>query len=243
MKKTTSGRMDCQKIIEQLKQYANPKNVEGMVHYGINPEKTLGVNIHKLREIAKAVGKDHALALELWNSGIHEARILAGFVDRPSEVTESQMDAWVMDFDSWDICDGISNHLFDKTPFAYDKAIAWCQRPEEYVRRAGFVLMATLAVHDKKAPDEKLAQFFPYMIRYASDERNFVKKAVNWALRQLGKRNVALCKQALAIAAEILTLDSKAARWIARDAIRELEKKLPDLQTKTASKSKKTKAK
>lgn len=243
MDKANTKRMSCQKIIEQLKACANPKNVEGMARYGINPEKTLGVTTTKLREIAKAAGKDHELALELWNSEIHEAKILAGFVDKPNEVTESQMEAWIKDFDSWDVCDGTCNHLFDKTPFAYDKAIVWCQRIEEYVRRAGFVLVATLAVHDKKAPDEKLSQFFPYIVRYASDERNFVKKAVNWALRQIGKRNVALCSQALAVSAEILKLDSKAARWIARDAIRELEKKLPEIKKKAAGKQKPVKAK
>ena len=228
--------MNCLKIIEQLKACASPENVAGMARYGINPANTLGVNVTTLREIAKAVGKDHDLAMELWYSGIHDARILAGFVDLPSLVTERQMEAWVNAFDSWDICDGTCNHLFDKTPFAYDKAIAWCQRQEEYVRRAGFVLMATLAVHDKKAPDERLAQFFPYILKYASDERNFVKKAVNWSLRQIGKRNVALCSQALAVAAEMLKLGSKAARWAARDAIRELERKLPEIKKKSTGK-------
>ncbi len=243
MDKASNKHLNCQMIIEQLKACANPKNVAGMARYGINPEKTLGVNVTKLREIAKAAGRDHELALELWQSGIHEARILAGFVDKPKEVTESQMEAWVNDFDSWDICDGTCNHLFDKTLFAYGKAIAWCQRQEEYVRRAGFVLMATLAVHDKKSPDEKLVQFFPYIVRYASDERNFVKKAVNWALRQIGKRNAFLCSQALAVSAEILKLDSKAARWVARDAIRELEKKLPEIKKKASGKLKTAKAK
>ncbi len=235
--------INFQTIIEQLKSYANPKNVEGMARYGINTDKTLGVNVTKLREIAKAAGRNHQLAMDLWNSEIHEARILAGFVDKPNEVTEAQMDAWANDFDSWDICDGTCNHLFDKTPFAYDKAISWCQQEKEYVRRAGFVLMATLAVHDKKAPDDKLTQFFPYIIRYASDERNFVKKAINWALRQIGKRNVTLCSQSLAVADQLLSLDSKAARWVARDAIRELEKKLPEIRKKADAKAKTIKKK
>ncbi len=217
--------MTSQEIIERLKSHADPKNVEGMALYGINPQNTLGIKVAILRKIAKETGKNHELALELWTSGIHEARILAAFVDNPALVTEEQMDAYVKDFDSWDICDGTCNHLFDKTPFAYQKAVEWAQKNEEYVRRSGFVMMATLAVHDKKAADEKFLGFLPLIKEYALDERNFVKKAVNWALRQIGKRNIQLGHKARELALEIQKLDSQSARWIARDAIRELEKR------------------
>jgi len=175
----------------------------------------------------------HELALELWDSEIHEARILAGFIDDPAKVTEEQLETWVLDFDSWDICDQVCSALFDKTDFAYQKAEEWSERPEEFVKRAGFVLMATLAVHDKKAPDAPFEKFLEICKREATDERNFVRKAVNWAIRSIGKsRNVNLYNKALQIAQEILKENaqgetlcrSKTARWIANDAISELEK-------------------
>jgi 3-methyladenine DNA glycosylase AlkD len=144
-------------------------------------------------------------------------------VDEPAKVTEAQLERWARDFDSWDICDGVCSNLFDRTPFARGKAIEWSARREEYVKRAGFVLMAALAVHDKKAPDALFREFLPLIEREATDERNFVKKAVNWALRQIGKRNGALNRDAIAAAKRIRRIDSKAARWIAADALRELQ--------------------
>jgi len=212
-------------IIIRLKSLSNPKNVEGMARFGISSANTLGVSMPELRKIGKEIGKDHKLALELWDSGIHEARILAGLVDDSTLVTASQMDKWVAGFDSWDVCDQVCMNLFRKTVFAHEKAAEWSRRKEEFVKRAGYALMATLAVHDKKATDAKLAAFFPLIIRGADDERNFVKKAVNWALRQIGKRNAALRDAALECAREVAKIDCKAARWIAADAIRELEKK------------------
>jgi 3-methyladenine DNA glycosylase AlkD len=212
-------------VLKSLKAMANPANVEGMARFGINPKNTLGVSMPALRKVGKEIGKDHQLALGLWDSGVHEARILAGLIDEPSLVTEEQMERWVRDFDSWDVCDQVCMNLFDKTPIAYDKAVAWSHHDGEFVKRAGYALIAVLAVHDKKASDEKLAMFFSHIIRGADDERNFVKKAVNWALRQIGKRNPALCEKALKCARQIAAIDSKAARWIAADAIRELEKK------------------
>ncbi|MGW8251979.1 MAG: DNA alkylation repair protein, partial [Anaerolineales bacterium] len=178
-----------QAILERLRSMANPENVAGMERYGINTQNTLGISIYTLRPLAKEIGRDHGLALGLWDSGIHEARILACYIDDPQQVTEAQMERWALDFDSWDVCDQVCSSLFDHTPFAYQKALQWSERDEEFVKRAGFVLMAALSVHDKGAPDERFEQFFPGILREASDGRNYVKKAVNWALRQIGKRS------------------------------------------------------
>jgi 3-methyladenine DNA glycosylase AlkD len=205
---------------------SNPKAVEGMARFGINPNNTYGVSIPNLRTIAKEIGKNHLLAQELWSSGVHEARIMATLIDEPTMVTEAQMERWVNDFDSWDVCDQCCSNLFDKTSFAYQKAIEWSKRNEEFVKRAGFVLMATLAVHDKKAKDEAFMNFLPIIKRESVDDRNFVKKAVNWALRQIGKRNVALNKAAIEAVKEIQKIDSKSAKWIASNAISELNNDL-----------------
>jgi 3-methyladenine DNA glycosylase AlkD len=211
-----------EEILARLHSLANPDNVAGMSRYGINTQDTLGISIYTLRPIAKEIGRDHALALALWDSGIHEARILASYVEEPLEVTEAQLERWVLDFDSWDVCDQVCD-LFGRTPFAYPKAFEWSRREEEFVKRAGFVLMAELAAHDKQAPDEKLAQFLPIIARESNDERNFVKKAVNWALRNIGKRDRYLNGLAIETANQIRQIsDSKTARWIAADALREL---------------------
>jgi len=211
-----------EKYLKQLKSLSDPEAVAGMARFGINPDNTLGVSIPTLRKMAKEIGKNHALAQEFWSSGVHEARILAGMVDDPGEVTAEQMERWAADFDSWDVCDQVCSNLFDKTRFAYEKAHEWSGREEEFVRRAGFVLMAVLSVHDKKTGDEKFLEFLPLIKNGALDERNFVKKAVNWALRQIGKRNMDLNKAAILTANDILKIDSKAAKWIASDALREL---------------------
>ncbi len=214
--------MDYNEIINRLKALSDPEAVKGMARFGINPENTYGVSIPNLRKMAKAAGKDHDLAQELWASGIHEARILAGMVDDPALVTEEQMEAWVKDFDSWDVCDQVCMNLFDKTPLAWQKVIDWSEREEEFVRRAAFALIACLAWHDKQAEDEKFVALLPVIERGATDERNFVRKAVNWALRHIGKRNLNLNRAAINAAKEIQGIDSKAARWIAADALREL---------------------
>ncbi len=193
-----------------------------MVRFGISADNTLGVSVPILREMAKTIGKDHALALELWESGIHEARLLAGFIGEPEKTTKNQMNAWVADFDSWDICDQICSNLFDKTEFAYEMAFKWTADKREYVRRAGFVMMAALSVHDKKIDDKTFLKFFPLIEKYSTDERNFVRKAVNWALRQIGKRSLMLNRQAVIIGKKLEKLDSRSARWIAKDALREL---------------------
>ncbi len=215
--------MNLKKTLKLLKSLSNPKDKKGMSRFGINTGNAYGVSVYKLRKVAKEIGKDHSFAGELWNSGVHEARILATLVDEPGKVTETQMEKWVNDFDSWDVCDLCCGNLFDKTKFAYKKAFAWSKRKEEFVKRSGFVLMAALAVHDKDAPDSKLEKFFAIIKRESTDERNFVRKAVNWALRQIGKRNQALNRKAIRIAEEIKNTDSKAARWIASDALRELK--------------------
>jgi 3-methyladenine DNA glycosylase AlkD len=209
-------------VIDKLKSLASPEAVEGMARFGINPDHTLGIAIPTLRGLAGEIGRDHRLALDLWESGIHEARILACFIDDPRQVTEAQMELWVRDFDSWDVCDQCCSNLFDRTPYAYQKAVEWSGRSEEFVKRAGFVLMASLALHDKKAGDAQFEQFFPLIAREATDERNFVKKAVNWALRGIGKRGRRLNLLAVETAGQIAQLDSKSARWIASDALREL---------------------
>jgi 3-methyladenine DNA glycosylase AlkD len=214
--------MQYSEIIQKIKSLANSENVAGMARFGINTRNTYGVSIPVLRKMAREIGKDHELALELWESGIHEARLLACLIDRPDMVTGEQMENWVQDFDSWDVCDVCCGHLFDRTALAYQKAREWSEREEEFVKRAGFTLMAALSVHDKKASDEAMSEFLPMIKREAVDERNFVKKAVNWALRQIGKRNLKLNEMAVKTAGEIKQIDSKSARWIAGDAIREL---------------------
>ncbi len=214
--------MQYDEIINKLKSLSNPKAVEGMARFGINPKNTYGVSIPNLRKMAKDIGANHTLARRLWGSGIHEARILASMVDNPEMVTEDQIEGWVMDFDSWDVCDQCCMNLLEKTKFAYQKAFEWSSNDSEFTKRAGFVLMARLAVSDKKADDQQFDQFLPLIKREAGDNRNFVKKAVNWALRQIGKRNLNLNKRAIETAEEIQGMDFTSAKWIASNAIREL---------------------
>ena len=216
--------MELRTVVALLKKNSNPKNIAGMARFGINPKNTLGISIPFLRALAKKIGKEHQLALQLWKTKIHEARLLAGFIDDPKLVTVKQMESWVNDFDSWDVCDQVCSNLFDKTPYAYQKARQWTKSNKEYVRRAGFVMMACLAVHDKKAPDKTFLQFFPLIEKYSIDERNFVKKAVNWALRQIGKRRHSkLRKPAILLAKRLADSKSPAARWAGKDALRELQ--------------------
>jgi 3-methyladenine DNA glycosylase AlkD len=209
-------------VIKKLKALSNPEAVAGMARFGVNPENALGISIPDLRRMAKEIGKDHLLARRLWDSEIHEARILAGMIDDPEKVSGKQMDRWAKDFDSWDICDQCCSNLFDKTPSAYQKTVEWTRRKEEFVKRAGFVLMACLAVHDKETEDKTFLKFLPILKRESRDERNFVRKAVNWALRQIGKRSLFLNEEAIRTAREIKETNSKSAKWIASDAFREL---------------------
>lgn len=216
--------MTSEELLANLKTHANPANVAGMARYGINPKATLGVTIPVIRELAKRAGRSHDLAAELWQSGIHEARILAALVDEPARVTRRQMDRWARDFDSWDVCDQVCSNLFRYTPLAFEKAAQWARAKPEFVRRAGFSLMAGLAVKAKDASDAQFEAFFPLIAEAATDDRNIVKKAVNWALRQIGKRNPRLRQLAIAKAEEIRRIGSKSAHWIASDALRELRR-------------------
>ena len=217
-----SPMMTSEQVLEKLKSLSNAEALKGMARFGINVAKAFGVSMPNVRILAKKIGKDHKLAQELWESEIHEARILAGLIDEPDKVTEKQMDRWVKNFNSWDVCDQVCFNLFDKTEFAFQKINEWSKRKEEFVKRTAFALMAGLAIHSKTAGDKEFENFFPIMIREARDERNFVKKAVNWALRQIGKRNINLNKKAIKVAKQIQKIDSKSAKWIANDAIREL---------------------
>jgi 3-methyladenine DNA glycosylase AlkD len=223
---TDLNSMTVDEIVKKLESLENRANIEGMKRFGIVTKKAFGVPTPVLKQLAKEIKSQtadrHSLALELWQTEIHEARVIAYLIDNPKDVTEAQMDSWVKDFDNWAICDGACGHLFCKTKFAYEKAFEWAEREEEFIKRAGIVLMAWLAVHDKKADDDKILDFLPILETKAGDERNFIKKAVNWSLRQIGKRNLHLNKLAVETAEKIKLQNSKSARWIAADALREL---------------------
>lgn len=214
-------------VLAELQRLANPTNVAGMARFGIVGKKLLGITTVQLRAIAKRIGRNHELAEELWSSGIFEARILAAFIADPKRLTRRQANVWAKDFECWADCDGLCLHLFRKTPFAHELAVAWSKRREELVKRAGFTMMATLAVHDKAASNEVFRSYLRRVDEEASDERHNVKKGVNWALRQIGKRNLILNREAIRTAKRIQKLDSKAARWIASDALRELQRWKP----------------
>lgn len=225
-------------LLARLKAQANPANVRGMATVGIKAEGNLGVSMPAIRALAAEVRRDvkaahpkdragaeaelHVLALELWDEGVRDARMVGALVEVPALVTEQQMDAWVADLDSWDVCDLVTGSLFDRTEAAYRKAAEWAGREEEFVRRAGFATMAWLAVHDKKAPDDAFEAFLPLIEAGADDERNMVKKAVSWALRGIGKRSAGLHGPALAVAERLAASESKAARWVGKDAAKEL---------------------
>lgn len=217
-------------ILARLRALESAENRAGMARFGITVDNALGISVTTLRGIAREVLRPirrdadarHTLAAGLWASGIHEARILAALVDEPSCVTREQMEAWVAVFDSWDLCDQVCANLFDKTELAWDAAAEWTGRDEEFVKRAGFSLIAALAWHRTDADDGCLARYLPLIEREAGDERNFVKKAVNWALRQIGKRSTALNAEAVRVAERLLDSTSRAARWVGSDAYREL---------------------
>jgi 3-methyladenine DNA glycosylase AlkD len=210
-------------VLERLKKKARPDQLEGMARFGMTVEQRMGVSIPELRKLAKELGQDHELALKLWKTGIAESKILAAMIDDPNKLTEEQLEDWVKEINSWDVCDQVCMNLFEKTTLARKKIIDWSSREEEFVKRTAFSLIACLAWHDKKASDEKFIELLPVIMREATDERNFVKKAVNWALRNIGKRNLNLNEAAINTAREIQRLDSKAARWVASDALRELQ--------------------
>ena len=196
-----------------------------MARVGITVDRALGVSIPDLRRIARAHRGDHGLALELWATVIHEARILASMVDDPEQVSRAQMDAWVADFDSWDLCDQVCNNLFRSVAGVDQAARSWARARDAYVKRAAFSIVAVQAVHDEDRPDAYFTTWFPRIRRAATDDRTVVKKAVSWALRQIGKRNAALREAAIAEAGRLRSLDSTSARWIARDVMRDLDRR------------------
>jgi 3-methyladenine DNA glycosylase AlkD len=213
---------DVSDVVAELERLGTKRNVEGMARFGIRAKKVFGVSKPKLDGIARLIGKNHSLGLALWDTGIHDAKILAGMISDPRLVSSAQMDSWVREFDNWDTCDGTCCHLFVFAKPVWTKAIAWSGRPEEFQKRAGFALAAYLAYRDKTARDSKFSRFLKIIEREADDERNFVRKAVNWALRNIGKRNRKLNEAAILIAERIGQRNSKAARWVASDALREL---------------------
>ena len=219
--------MTVDEVIAGLKELRNPENVAGMERYAIVTAKSFGVPTPALKQFAKEVKKRatdrHMLAQELWETGIYDARAVGFLIDDPKLVTKKQMEAWAKDFDNWATVDGTCCYLFCRTPFAYEKAVEWAGKKPEFIKRAGFAMMAYLAVHDKRAPDEKLAGFLPLIEKHSDDDRNFVKKAVNWALRQIGKRSLSLNKLSIEAAERIKLQGTKPARWIATDALRELK--------------------
>ena len=220
---TTQPTPTLEQIVVQLNLLADPTGITVQQRFGIHPAHPLGIPMPRLRALAKGV-RDHPLALQLWQTGIHEARILASLVDDPKSVNLDQMESWVQDFDSWDVCDQVCSNLFERTVFAIDRAHTWPDRQPEYVRRAGFTMMAALASHRKNEPDETFLEFLPLIIQYSTDTRNFVRKAVNWALRGIGKRNPVLLAAAIQSANQILEVDSPTAHWVAHDALRELSR-------------------
>jgi len=221
--------VNFQQIIKKLKSLSNLKAVEGMARFGISSDKTLGISMPVLRKLGKKIGKNHQLAIKLWDSGYHEAKILASIVAEIDKLDEKTMDKWIKGFDSWDVCDQVMMNLFYKSPIAYRKAMEWCDLKPEFERRAGFALMAVLGWKDKKADDKKFDQFIPAILKYATDNRNYVKKAVNWAIRQIGKRAChseqgrGMNKKFIQVAEEVAKLNNKTAKWIAGDALRELK--------------------
>ena len=222
MRKSRST-LEYAEVLERLESLADPDGVSSQARFGIETRRAYGIRVPVLRKLARETGKNHRLAQQLWETEIHEARLLATMIADPKQMTEKLMDRWAADLDSWDLCDGCCGNLFDKTEFAYKKAEEWSLRSEEFVKRAAFALMASLAVHDKEAQDEAFLAFLAVIERECTDDRNFVKKAVNWALREIGKRNLGLNAAAIDSADAIRRIDSQSARWIASDALRELK--------------------
>jgi 3-methyladenine DNA glycosylase AlkD len=209
-------------ILAELERQGSRRNRDGMARYGIVASKVFGVSVGALQQLAKRIGREHALAAALWQTGWYEARMLAAFVDDPAEVTSAQMDAWARDFENWAICDTVCMHLFDRTPHAWRKVVAWSRRRDEFVRRAAFALLASLALHDKASPNDRFLRALPLIERASTDDRNFVKKGVNWALRSIGNRNRALNAAAIDAAERLARSDDATARWIGKDAVRGL---------------------
>jgi 3-methyladenine DNA glycosylase AlkD len=217
-----SPRDETEAVVASLKRMATKGVRDGMARYGIPSDKAFGVSVGALKKLAKGLGRSHALAAALWDTGWYEARMLAAFVDNPAQVTPTQMDRWCRDFDNWAICDTACFHLFDRTPHAWDKVAQWSRCREEFIKRAAFALLWGLTVHDKQAADDRFTEGLRLIEGAATDDRNFVKKAVNMALRATGKRNRELKVAAVAVAERLAESPDAAARWVGKDALREL---------------------
>jgi len=223
--KPTVDKLDINAALAWLEEHSSPKIRDEMLpRYGINAPKAFGVSVANLHKLAKIVGRNHEFALALWETGWYEARMLAALVDEPERVTPSQMDKWCRDFDNWGICDTVCFHLFDRVPHAYGKVEQWARRRDEFVRRGAFALMASLALHDKQASDENFTKWFPLIEEGANDDRNFVKKGVSWALRGIGKRNAKLKSAAIKVAQRLASSSQASARWVGKDALRDLSR-------------------
>ncbi len=222
--KNPNSKYTIEDIVAKLKSKANPENLEGMARYGISTANRFGNSIPDLRKLAKGIGKNHKLALDLWKKGIDETKILASMIGEENKMTEDQAEKWVVDFNSWDVCDQVCMNLFKKLPFAEKKIKEWSKREEEFVKRGAFAIIACIAVYDKEKPDKEFLKFLSQIKKAATDERNYVKKAVSWALRNIGKRNKNLNKEIVKFAKELEKTDSESARWIARDILKDIQR-------------------
>jgi 3-methyladenine DNA glycosylase AlkD len=222
MPKTATERMTVEEVLAWLREHGSQEQIDGLARYGITTDRAVGVSVGTLQSLAKRLGKDHTLAEQLWETGCYEARMLASFIGEPARVTPEQMDAWVEDFDNWAVCDTVCFHLWDRTPHAWQKARQWATAEREFVKRTGFVLMACLVAHDDDAQDADFLPFLPLIEESARDERNFVKKGVNWALRNIGRCSPALNAAALEVAERLAASDEPSCRWVGKDARREL---------------------
>jgi 3-methyladenine DNA glycosylase AlkD len=218
----TKGARGTGEALAWLRRRARKSVRDGMARYGIPSKGALGVPVGVIRQLAKKLGRDHDLALALWDTGVYEARLLAAFVGDPARLTVAQMDGWCRVFDSWAVCDTACFHLFDRTPLAWKRIAPWSRRRGEFQKRAAFALLASLAGHDKEAADAAFLRCLPLVERAATDGRNFVKKAVNWALRGVGRRSPALHEAAVAVARRLASAKDPAPRWVGKDALREL---------------------
>ena len=230
-------------VIAALKRVATKPNRDGMLRYAIPNDKAFGVSMSEIQKLAKTIGRDHELALALWETGWYEARMITAFIDEPDRVTKAQMDRWCREFDNWAICDTLCFKLFDRTPYAWSKVVEWSRKKDEYVKRAAFALLASHAGHDKQATDQQFLDCLPLIERAAADERNFVKKGVSWALRGIGRRSIVLNKASVELAERLANSSAAPARWIGRDALRDLNGRVARKQLARKSTGKESKKK
>jgi len=213
---------DFSQILRTFKTHGSRKNVLGMSRFGIISKKAYGLSAPVLHRLARKYRRNHELALQLWKTGIHDARILAALIDDPRQVTKRQMEQWVRQFDNWAVCDTTVGKLFSRVPGAFETAVRWSRNRREFIKRAGYAMMAYLTIRQKEAENTKFIRLFPHLQRGSVDGRNYVKKSVNWAIRQIGKKNANLNRAAIRFAKKLHSMNVPSARWIASDALREL---------------------